>query len=210
MGYDGGLTISTVKFFPMVLLLFSGLVGTTPAGYSQATESRHECSALLEMDATLYPGSPDQTVDKVTVCEGGRMFASHVFTAPAFGGPPTGPTQWEYTGQLDTNSMADLRKVLSGSDISQLPEHVDVNGKKPGHMLVYRLRMLHDRNGKEQTVTLHNVPSLACNEVTPELTPTQHDLVCLFSELYGRAKSGEAPADASCGCATLHAMAARK
>jgi hypothetical protein len=60
-----------------------------------------------------------------------------------------------------------------------------------------------------RTILLRGSLYIACGEQRPEIPEEVRDLMCLFSDLYARAKSGSEP-DGHCGCKSLKDLTAER
>jgi len=174
-----------------------------PAYATDAASS--PCTSLLSIDANR-----NQRIDHLTVCDDGRMMASHAFSTPAPETMPSDQTIWTYAGRLDDGALADLKTVLSRSDIAQLPRQVNVERDQEGHGLVWSINVTIARTGQQQNVSIANLSLAPCGDVPREETATEMEVICLFQQLYSQAERGELPNETDCGCRTLRAMAMSK
>jgi hypothetical protein len=166
-------------------------------------ETKSQCRILVKIDSIMYAGTKDQTVDSVTVCEDGKATGFHSFTAPAFGDAAPQPTKWGYSHEIDKDSVLDLQQFIRRKDIADL--HERMNLVRTGSVLYAVMHFqIFDRR-KERNITLQ-APVLACTDEHPEMPKGALDLVCMFSDLYTRAKTGVSPEN-GCGCKSLHEMA---
>lgn len=179
-----------------VLVFAAGLC----AARTQTSQNAKDCHAILTMEAL-----GNETNDRVTVCSDGSLFASHTFTAPAFGSTPEKETTWEYRGRAEREELADLKNILTRRDIAELPSQVDVEKDKTRYRLLWTLNATIERDGKQQSVALRNLPTLMGCAMPPEVTGTERDLICLLNQLYAQTKSGSTP-EPVCDCRSLHAM----
>ncbi len=168
-------------------------------------ETKSECTILLKADSIMYAGTKDETVDSVTVCKDGKATASHSFTAPALGDAPPEPTKWDYSHEVGKDAVSDLQKFTNRTDIAGLPERLSL--VKAGSALDVVMRFKIVNQGIERTITLQT-PALACTE-HQEMPKVVLDLICVFSELYNRVKTG-IPPENGCGCKALHDIVASR
>ena len=116
---------TAMELFPAAVSLL-GLALSAIPGYSQASKPAAGCSPILEIDLEMYPGTRDIKIDKVKVCEDGRLVAFHVLTAPAFGNTPPRATGGNIRDGSTKSSLADVRRFLLRADIVKMPERQDV------------------------------------------------------------------------------------
>lgn len=133
--------------------------------------------------------------------ENSRPF--HSFTAPAFGTAQPEPTRWNYSGEIDKDTLADLKKIMRRADISRLPGGVNAIKTRSSVDVLMHFTIIDQ--GTERAITLH-IPSIACGEDRPEMPKAVWDLVCLFTDLYNRAKTGTPAPQNGCECKSLHEM----
>jgi hypothetical protein len=183
-------------------LLMSG-VSAAQALHPTQKDTNSQRGIILTVDSILYAETKDETIDSVTVCDDGKTTAFHSFTAPAFGAAQPEPTKWVYRGEIDKDALSDLKKIMRRTDIARLPERVNVIKTHSPVDVLMRFTILDQ--GTERTITLH-VPSLGCEENRPEMPRAVWDLICLFTDLYNRAKAGTPTPENSCGCKSLHEM----
>jgi len=184
-------------------LLVSG-ISAPQALHSRQRNTKSQCGTILKFDSIVYAKTKDETIDSVTVCDDGKATAFHSFTAPAFGAAQPEPTKWDYSGEIDKDALSDLKKIMRRTDIARLPERVNaIKTHSPVDVLMHFTIL---DQGTERTITL-NVPSLGCGEDRPEMPKAVWDLICLFTDLYDRAKVGTPTPENSCGCESLHEMA---
>lgn len=183
-------------------LLMSGI--STAQALPIQKDTKSQCGTILKVDSILYAETKDETIDSVTVCDDGKATAFHSFTAPAFGAAQPEPTKWDYSGEIDKDALSDLKKIMRRTDIARLPERVNVIKTHSPVDVLMRFTILDQ--GTERTITLH-VPSIGCGEDRPEMPKAVWDLICLFTDLYDRAKAGTPSREDSCGCKSLHEMA---
>ena len=201
------ISMSRVKFLLLVLVQFG--VSTCPllppSLYSQAFKRKPECAPLFKAEWMQFDGN---TVDEVTACADGELLASHTFNAPAFGSTPPERTTWRYKGQIDKSLVAD--KILHRKEIVVLPTEIDLGVKGvPNAVLHEQDQVAHfsiSREKTEQTITLQNIPGIYCGDKPARVEEAVWDLICLFNDLYGRAKSG-GESSGNCGCKSLNDMA---
>lgn len=174
-----------------------------PAYATDATSS--PCTPLLSIDANR-----NQRIDRLTVCADGRLMASHAFSAPAPETMPSDQTIWTYAGRLDEGALADLKTVLSRSDIAQLPRQISVERDQEKYGLLWSVNVTITRAGQEQNVSIANLPLAPCGDMPREEMATEMEVICLFQQLYSQAERGELPSETDCGCRTLRAMAMSK
>jgi hypothetical protein len=129
--------------------------------------------------------------------------AFHTFTAPALGGAPPQPTKWDYSREIDRVAVSDLQKFIGRKDIADLYERMKI--VKIGEVLYVVMHVHIVDQGKERTITFQ-APVLACTNEHPELPKGVLDLMCMFSDLYNRVKTGVSP-ESGCGWKSLHEMA---
>jgi len=184
-------------------LLMSG-IGTAQDVHPKQKNANSQCVAVLKVDSMRYADTKDETLDALTVCDNGKVSASHLFTVPAFGAAQAEPTKWDYSGEIDKDAQSDLKKIVRRTDITRLPERVNAI-KTPSPVDVLMRFTILDQ-GTEKTITLR-VPSIGCGEDRPEIPKAVLDLICVFTDLYQRAKVGNPPSQKSCGCKSLHEMA---
>ena len=173
---------------------------------AQTQKQHSECSPILQFEWRQDP-SDKTAIDRLTVCEDGTLLASHEFTAPAFGDTPAEPTKWKYQNNISKDSLADLRRVLLREDIFQLSAEVKVpvpRNLNPDYVQSMEVFIL--RETKQRRVIVSGPLSLTCAPSQPEIPETVRDLICLFGDLYERAKSGKESGDPSCRCKSLHEM----
>jgi hypothetical protein len=128
-----------------------------------------------------------------------------LFMVPGFGRARPEPTKWDYSGEIDKDAQSDLKKIVGRTDITRLPERVNATKtQSPADVL---MRFTIPDQATERTITLR-VPSIGCGEGRPEIPKAVLDLICVFTDLYQRAKVGKPPTQNSCGCKSLHEMAA--
>jgi hypothetical protein len=60
--------------------------------------------------------------------------------------------------------------------------------------------------GSERTITVR-VPSIGCGEDRTEIPKPVWDLICIFEDVYSRAKTGTPPSGDACTRKSLHEMA---
>jgi len=185
------------------LALLMSSISSAQAVHPAPKGTKPQCGIIFKVDWILYAETKQETIDSVTVCDDGKTTAFHSFTAPAFGAPQPEPTKWDYGAEIDKNALSDLRKMLRRSDIAQLPERVDAT-KTHSPLDVLMLITIVDE-GTERIIMLHG-PSIGCGEERPEMQKAVWDLICLFADLYNRAKTGTPPEN-SCGCKSLRELA---
>jgi hypothetical protein len=185
------------------VLLMSG-IGTAQDVHPKQKNQDSECVAVLKVDSILYAGTKDETVDSLIVCDDGKATAFHSFTEPAFGSARPEPTKWDYRREIDKDARSDLNKILRRTDIARLPERVDAI-KNPSPIDVSMRFTIFD-HGTERIIAVH-IPSIGCGEDQPEIPKGVWDLICVFTDLYQRVKTGNPPPENSCGCKSLHEMA---
>jgi hypothetical protein len=185
------------------LALLTSSISSLQALHPTPKETNPQCGAILKADWILYAETKDETIDSVTVCDDGKATAFHSFTAPAFGAAQPEPTKWDYRGEIDKDALSDLRKIVRRPYIAQLPERV--NAIKTHSPLDVLMRITIPDQANERTIKLH-IPSIGCGEDRPEMPKAVWDLICLFLDMYKRAKTGKPP-EISCGCKSLREMA---
>jgi hypothetical protein len=184
-------------------LLMSG-ISTAQALHPRQKDMKSQCRTILKVDSIMYAKTKDETIDSVTVCDDGKATAFHSFTAPAFGAAQPELTKWDYSGEIDKDVLSDLKKIMRRTDIARLPERVNaIKTHSPVDVLM-RLTIL-DQDS-ERTMML-DVPSIGCGDDQLEMPKAVWDLMCLFTDLYNRLKTGTPPPHDSCGCKSLHEMA---
>jgi hypothetical protein len=184
-------------------LLMSG-ISPAQAPHPRQKDTKSQCNTILKVDSIVYAKTKDETIDSVTVCDDGKATAVHSFTAPAFGAAQPEPTKWDYSGEIDKDALSDLKKIVQRTDIAQLPERVNAIKTQSPVDVVMRFTILDQ--GTERHITLH-VPSIGCGGDRPEMPKAAWDLICLFADLYNRAKAGTLSPEKSCECKSLHEMA---
>lgn len=196
--------MSYMKALVAGLALLMSDISTAQALHPRQKDTKPQCGTILKVDSILYAETKDETIDSVTVCDDGKATAFHSFTAPAFGAAQPDPTKWDYSGEIDKDALSDLKKIMRRADIARLPERVNaIKTHSPVDVLM-RFTILDQ--GTERTIKLH-VPSVGCGEDRPEMPKAVWDLICLFTDLYDRAKTGTPSPENSCGCKSLHEMA---
>lgn len=185
--------MSSMNALTPVLLLLS--VGVNSA------EVKSQCSILLNVESVMYAGTKNETIDSITVCNDGKVTAFHSFTAPALGSAKEEPTKWDYRGQIGKEAVSDLQKLLRRTGIAHLPERVNIVKIPSPTDVLMRFTIT---NPGQLTITLH-APMRTCVDERPEMPSEVWDLMCVFIDLYNRAKTG-APSENSCGCKPLHKM----
>jgi hypothetical protein len=184
-------------------LLMSG-IGTAQDVHPKQNNANSQCVAILQVDTMRNADTKDETLDALTVCDNGKVSASHLFMVPAFGRARPEPTKWDYNGEIDKDAQSDLKKIVGRRDITRLPERVKaIKTPSPADVL---MRFTIPDQDTERTITLQ-VPSIGCGEDRPEIPKAVLDLICVFTDLYQRAKAGKAPTQNGCGCKSLHEMA---
>jgi len=166
-------------------------------------ETKSQCRVLVKIDSIMYADTNDETVDSVTVCDDGKATAFHTFTEPSLGGAPPQPTKWDYGHQIDRDAVSDLQKFIRRKDIAGLHERMKI--VKTGSVLYFVMHFQIVDQGKERTITFQ-APVFTCTDEHPELPNGVLDLICVFSDLYKRVKTG-VPPENGCGCKSLHEMA---
>lgn len=178
--------------------------------HSQTVE-KTECAPLFKVEWTQLEG---KTVDALTACADGKLLASHTFTAPAFGSTPPERTTWRYQGQIDKDLISDLSKILHRKDISGLPTEVELGVKGVPNYVLHEqdqvARFSISQEKREQKVTVQNIPGVYCGEKPARVEEAVWDLICLYGDLYARAKSGNDSSSGNCGCKSLNDMAVTK
>jgi hypothetical protein len=193
-----------------LLALISGSF-SAPSVYSQNSEQRIDCTPLFKVDWTQSEG---ETVEQVTVCADGELIASHTFNAPAFGSTPPERTTWRYKGRIEKSIIADLNRTLHRKDITGLPTETDLAVKGvPNSVLheqdqVARFSISQEKTAK--TITLQNIPGIYCGDKPAQVEEAVWDLICLYGDLYTRAKTGNDSSSGQCGCKSLKDMAESK
>jgi len=81
---------------------------------------------------------------------------------------------------------------------------LNVSRKRPGSSNS-KDTMMFSIPGEQRMFTLEGFLYLSCQDGRQDMPPTVEDLICLFGDLYSRAKTGAAPAD-GCGCKSLHEL----
>ncbi len=185
------------------VLLMSG-IGTAQDVHPKQKNTDSQCVAVLKVDSILYAETKDETINSLIVCDDGKATAFHSFTAPAFGAAQPEPTKWDYSGEIDKDAQSDLKKIVRRRDIARLPERVDAIKTHSPIDVLMRFKILDQ--GTERTITLH-VPSIGCGEDRAEIPKAVWDLICVFTDLYQRVKTGSPPSENSCGCKSLHEIA---
>jgi len=179
-------------------------IGTAQDAHPKQKNANSQCVAVLKVDSILYAHTKDETIDSLTVCDNGKATAFHSFTAPALVAAQPEPTKWDYSGEIDKDAQSDLKKIVRRTDITRLPERVNaIKTQSPVDVL---MRFTIVDQGTERTITLH-VPSIGCGEDRSEIPKAVWDLICVFTDLYERAKAGNPPPENSCGCKSLHELA---
>jgi len=181
------------------------------SGYGTAQDvdqkqKNSQCVVVLKVEAIMYASAKDEKdekIDSLTVCDDGKATTAHSFTAPAFGTIPPEPTNWEHSGEIDKDAQADLKKIVRRTDIVHLPARINAI-KNPSPVDLLMRFTIFDR-GTERTVSV-NVPYRFCG-VRPEMPHAAWDLICVFIDLWARAKTGNPPSDNDCGCKSLDEMA---
>jgi hypothetical protein len=166
-------------------------------------QTKSQCSVLMKIDSVMYADTKDETVDSVTVCDDGKATAFHRFTAPALGGAPPQPTTWDYSQEIGREAVSDIQRIVGRKDIAELNEHLKI--VKTGSALDVVMHFQIVDRGKKRTITLQ-APLLACTDEDSELPKGVLDLMCVFDDLYERAKTGISPEN-GCDCKSLHEIA---
>jgi hypothetical protein len=188
----------------LALLMSSYATAQGVSPKQQNTNS--QCVVVLKVESIMYSvtkDEKDEKIDSLTVCDDGKATTAHSFTAPAFGTVPPEPTNWEHSGEIDKDAQADLKKIVRRTDILHLPARINAI-KTPSPVDLLMRFTIFDR-GTERTITM-NVPSLFCGD-RPEMPQAAWDLICVFMDLYHRAKTGNPPPENSCGCKSVEEMA---
>lgn len=185
------------------ILLMSAIGGAQDVLPKQKSASS-QCIAVLKVDSMMYADTEDEKLDTLTVCDNGKVSASHLFTVPAFGAAKPEPTKWDYSGEIDKDAQSDLKKIVLRADVTNLPERINAIKTPSAVDVLMRFTIL--EQGAEKTITLH-VPSIGCGEDHLEIPKAVLDLICVFTDLYQRAKVGKPPSENNCGCKSLHEMA---
>jgi hypothetical protein len=186
---------------PVFVLLISS-IGLPQTSHSTQKDATAKCSTILRVNTVRYATTKDETIDTVTLCADGKITALHSFRAPAFGETPPQPTKWDYTNEIDKNALSDVKAILLRTEITGLAEQV--NAVKTPSPLDGLMRFTFVDHDAERAITLQ-VPSVGCGEA-PEMPKAVWELICLFSDLHSRAKTGTPPQE-GCGCKALHEMA---
>jgi hypothetical protein len=205
--------MSCMKLVVLALIQFG--LSTCPflstSLHSQELKRQTECSALLKAELLQDHGG---TVDELTACANGELMASHTFNAPALGNSLPERTTWRYKGQIDKDLVADLKKALHRKEISVLPAEIDLGVKGvPNSVLHEQDQVVHlsiAREKTEQEITLQNIPGIYCGEKPAEVEEAVWDLICLYGDLYERAKGSHELRSGNCGCRSLSDMANAK
>jgi hypothetical protein len=184
-------------------LLASGLCAAQ-TGAASGDNSKSMCSIVIKIDLSEYGGTKDKSTDSVTVCDDGKTKAYHSFSAPGIGSGQPERTRWDYNHTLDQGALSDLKKIAMRTDIVRLPDRVDAIQTPSPLDLLMQVTILDQ--GVERTITLL-FPSLSCDKDQPEMPEAAWDLICLFTDVYSRARTGNPPPGTDCGCKSLHAMA---
>ena len=184
-------------------LLMSG-IGTAQALHPRQKDTKPQCGTVVKVDSTLYAETKSEKIDSVTVCDDGKVTASHSFTAPSFGAAQAEPTKWDYKGKMDKEALFDLKKIIQRPDVVRLPERVNAIKTKSSVDVLMRFTIFDQ--GTERTIELH-IPPIACGDEHPELPEAVWDLICLFTNLYDRTKTDRPSPENDCGCKSLHEMA---
>lgn len=166
-------------------------------------ETKSQCSVLVKINSIMYADTKDQTVDSVTVCDDGKAAGFRTFTEPALGGAQRQPTKWDYSREIDRDSISDLREFIRRKEIGDLHERMKI--VKTGSALYVVMHFEIVAQGRERTITFQaSLP--ACTDEHPELPKGVLDLMCVFDDLYKRVKTGVS-SENGCGCKSLHEMA---
>lgn len=168
-----------------------------------SAQTKSQCNALLKSNAIQYAGTKDETINSVTICDDGQITALYSFTAPAFGDAKEKPTKWEYSGQIHKDTTSDVRKVVTRRDVGRLPENVDVPKAKSPLDVLMCITVVDQ--GSQRNITL-KAPPFTCAQGPAEMPQPAWVWMCMFTDLYNRAKQG-APPQHTCGCQSLHEMA---
>ncbi len=195
--------MSHMKALIADLALLMSSISNAQAVHPTAKDTKPQCGTILKVDWILYAENKDETIDSVTVCDDGRATAFHSFTAPAFGAAKPEPTKWDYSDEIDKDALSDIRKIVRRPDIAQLPERV--NAIKTHSPVDVLMRIIIVDQGTERTIKLH-VPSIGCGDDRPEMPKAVWALICLFTDLYNRVRTGTPPEN-RCGCKSLREMA---
>jgi hypothetical protein len=105
-----------------VFLLMNG-IGSPQDVHPKQKNADPQCVAVLKVDSMRYADTKDETLDTLTVCDNGKVSASHLFTVPAFGAARPEPAKWDYSGEIDKDAQSDLKKIVRRTDITRLLEH---------------------------------------------------------------------------------------
>ena len=111
--------MSLMKALVAVIALLMSALSSAQALHP--TPKKPQCGTILKVDWILYEETEEETIDSVTVCDDGKATAFHSFTAPAFGAAQPEPTKWNYSAEIDKDSLSDLRKIVRRPDIAHLP-----------------------------------------------------------------------------------------
>jgi hypothetical protein len=205
--------MSIVKFTAFAVTASIHLLAGALA-YSQTEGNVADCAPVFRAVWVQFEGRPSEVVDKLTVCVDGKVAASHNFTAPAFGSTPPERTTWRYQAQVDRDLISGLSKVLRRNDISSLQTDVDLGVKGvPSYVLHEKGDTAHFsifQEKTQRTVTAHNIPGLLCGDRPAQVEDAVWDLICLFRDLYARAKTGSDSRAGGCGCRSVDEMIAAK
>jgi hypothetical protein len=174
--------------------------------YSQTAQAKSKCDAILTIE--WLDDSEKQPIDNLVVCNDGKLYASHEFTAPAFGTTPPARTKWDYHGQIGKDALSDLRQFLLRGDVSRLPERLDITKGMVSHPTSGTMQVVMTRDGKQQSVIVRVPAYLVCGEELPEAAESVKDLICLFSNLSQQTKNGGDSREGDCGCKSLYEMSA--
>ena len=181
-----------------MMLLLSAVVATA--------QNHPPCGVLLKADAIFYAGTKDEKSDSITVCDDGNASGAHSFSAPALGDGKSQPDKWTYRRNIGKETTSDLLKFLRSADVVSLPE--SLNLVKPTTSLEVLMHFTTFDRGNPRTVTIR-VPAPSCGDNLEDTPKAVYDLMCMFSEVSDRVKTGVPPPEGSCGCKSIHEMAGR-
>ncbi len=184
-----------MKSLVFVSLLLIGIVCTA--------QTKSQCRVLVKVDSVMYADTEEEKIDSVTVCDDGKATAFHTFTEPALGGTPAQRRKWDYSAEIDKDTISDLQRFIRRKDIVELYDRMKI--VKTGAALYAETHFHMVDQGKDRTITFE-VPLFACTDEHPEFPRGVLDLMCVFHDLYDRVKTGVSP-ETDCGCKSLHVLA---
>lgn len=187
--------------FALVLLVLD-CPPSAQGGKATTTETKPQCTEILRIDWIHAPNTANKATDSAAVCDDGKLVGFHAFTAPAFGAVPPQPTKWDYSGILSRDELADVRHILAGRDIAQFSDAQEIAVERERNF-ADTMCFVYVQAGKQRSFALRGFLYSSCEENQPRKDRNVQNLICLFGDLYSRAKNGTPPSE-GCGCKSLH------